>query len=171
MPAVQVVRTYLEMTSPAGLQPSREHPDAAFAERASCTVEHYRELYRQVGEAWNWRDRLVWSDAQVAQHLALPTVRIWELSVRGDTAGFFELQQHEDMAVEIVYFGLLADYFGRGLGGAMLTRAVREAWALGAERVWLHTCSLDSPSALPNYRARGFREFRHETYTAELPDE
>jgi hypothetical protein len=49
---------------------------------------------------------------------------------------------------------------GRGLGGAMLTRAVHEAFAMGGQRVWLHTCTLDSPRALPGYKARGFREYR-----------
>ena len=27
---------------------------------------------------------------------------------------------------------------------------------LGARRVWLHTCTLDNPAALPNYLKRGF---------------
>ena len=39
---------------------------------------------------------------------------------------------------------------------------------MGAERVWLHTCTLDSPRALPNYKARGFREFKRETYQTEI---
>jgi len=30
------------------------------------------------------------------------------------------------------------------------------AWAWGAAYVWLHTCTLDAPAALPNYLARGF---------------
>jgi hypothetical protein len=54
------------------------------------------------------------------------------------------------------------------LGGSLLTHAVEEAWKLGAGRVWLHTCTLDSPHALPNYRARGFRDFRTERYEADL---
>ena len=48
--------------------------------------------------------------------------------------------------------------------------AAREAWALGPNRVWLHTCTLDSPRALPNYKARGFEAFRTETYTAQVDD-
>jgi len=31
---------------------------------------------------------------------------------------------------------------------------------MGASRVWLHTCTLDHPSALANYKARGFRIFK-----------
>jgi hypothetical protein len=51
-------------------------------------------------------------------------------------------------------------FLNRGLGGALLTRAVDEAFAMGGRRVWLHTCTLDAPRALPAYMARGFRVFR-----------
>jgi hypothetical protein len=34
----------------------------------------------------------------------------------------------------------------------------------------LHTCTLDSPHALPNYKARGFSPYRTETYIAQVDD-
>jgi GNAT superfamily N-acetyltransferase len=120
----------------------------------------YRRLYRDVGAQWFWHDRLEWSDAELAEHLAAPNVAFWELQVSGESAGYFELQLHDDGSVEISYFGLVPKFIGRGLGGMMLTRAVEEAWAMGGSRVWLHTCTLDSPNALPGYKARGFREYR-----------
>jgi GNAT superfamily N-acetyltransferase len=82
-------------------------------------------------------------------------------------AGYYELRGHQDGSVEIAYFGLLPEYTGRGLGGWMLTRAARDAWERGATRVWLHTCTLDHPSALPNYRKRGFLPYRTEVYETE----
>jgi hypothetical protein len=33
---------------------------------------------------------------------------------------------------------------------------------MGASRIWLHTNTLDSPAALKNYEARGFRVFKVE---------
>jgi hypothetical protein len=39
---------------------------------------------------------------------------------------------------------------------------------MGASRVWLHTCTLDSPRALPAYQARGFVPFRSERLAVEL---
>ena len=74
-----------------------------------------------------------------------------------------------DGSVEIAYFGLLPEFIGRGYGKHLLTEAVERAWSAGARRVWLHTCSLDDPAALPNYRARGFRPFREETYSVTAP--
>lgn len=168
---VEVVRTYLHMSTPSALRPARGGDSPArFVRRDAITVEQYRELYRDVGRAWHWQDRDAWIDDRLATYLAQPTVHVWECLVDGRRAGYFELQQSDDGAVEIVYFGLVAAFIGRGLGGAMLTRAVREGWALGATRVWLHTCSLDSPHALPNYLARGFVPVRQETYTAVLTD-
>jgi GNAT superfamily N-acetyltransferase len=60
---------------------------------------------------------------------------------------------------------LLPGYIGRGWGKYLLTEAVRAAWGLAPSRVWLHTCTLDHPAALPNYLKRGFRRVREETYT------
>ena len=53
---------------------------------------------------------------------------------------------------------------GRGLGRWLLAEAIAEAWTSEPDRVWLHTCTLDSPAALPNYKARGFTPYKTETY-------
>jgi ribosomal protein S18 acetylase RimI-like enzyme len=129
----------------------------------------YRTLYRDVGERWHWRDRLAWSDERLTRHLEREDVAVYVVRVGDDIAGYFELERHEDQSVEIAYFGIRPEFFGRGLGGELLTRAVQEAWRFGAARVWLHTCTLDSPRALPNYLARGFQAFKEEWYTADVP--
>ena len=168
-PAVEVVRTYLELRSPDDLRPSRVHDARVhFVRHEHCPLGEYLRLYRDVGAEWQWRDRLRWTPEQLAALLESPNVAVWECVVDGESAGYFELARHDEGSVEIVYFGLMARFIGRGIGGAMLTRAVEEAWAFGANRVWLHTCTLDSPNALPNYRARGFTEFGVERYVAEL---
>ena len=82
-------------------------------------------------------------------------------SVGGRRAGYYELRVADD-GIEVAYFGLLADYHGHGLGGHLLTHALLRGLEL-APRVWLHTCTLDGPAALPNYRARGLRPFRTQT--------
>jgi GNAT superfamily N-acetyltransferase len=155
---VEVTRTFLEMRDPARLK-RKELPAghaARFIRCRPCSVEHYREIYRRVGEPWHWRDRNAWSDEKLAATLANPDVHVWELRVGNDLGGYFELEKQPGPAVEIVYFGLAPEAIGKGFGGAMLTKAVDEAWALGTEVVWLHTCTLDSKMALPNYVARGF---------------
>lgn len=170
MPPVDVVRTYLEMSSPSQLRPGAPLP-------AGCTLrqEHpgaaaYRALYAAVGDAHHWRDRLAWDDGALAAWLARPDVSVWVLRRGEEALGYFELVRGGGAAgTEIAYFGLVPGAIGQGLGGTLLTEATRAAWAGGAPRVWLHTCTLDHPAALPNYLARGFTVARTERYVAELP--
>ncbi len=46
------------------------------------------------------------------------------------------------------------------MGGPLLSEAVSRCWAMGANRIWLNTCSHDHPHALNNYLARGFTLMR-----------
>jgi ribosomal protein S18 acetylase RimI-like enzyme len=168
---VEVVRTYLELRSPEQLRAAAS-PDQSiqFVRRDPITGEHYRRLYRAVGDRWHWHDRNAWSDEQLAAHLSSAGISVYECVAGEQTAGFFELATHDDGSVEIAYFGLVEEFMGRGIGKAMLTQAAHEAWALGATRVWLHTCTLDSPRALPNYVARGFEKTRTEIHAVTLSD-
>lgn len=169
MALTDVRRVYLELREPGDLRPARASETVARIVRLTpCPPAVYRELYREVGERWHWRDRLAWSDERLAEHLRREAVSVFVAHVGEEMAGYFELERHDDDSVEVAYFGLRPAFFGRGLGGELLTRAVQEAWRLRAARVWLHTCSLDSPRALPNYLARGFQPFREEWYTTDL---
>lgn len=170
--AVEVVRTYLELQTPAQLRGAPAiDPSVRFVRRGAIATQQYRRLYGAVGHRWHWHDRDAWSDEMLAAYLARPDVSVWECFVGDDSAGYFELLRCTDGSAEIAYFGLAEAFIGRGIGKAMLTRAVEEAFALQPTRVWLHTCTLDSPHALPNYLARGFVPFRRERYVAELPDD
>jgi GNAT superfamily N-acetyltransferase len=171
MKNVDVVRTYLELRSPEQLRPDGSQPEGvSIVREAPCSIALYRRLYSEVGGAYAWTDRLAWSDETLAAHLARIDVEVWTVRVGESLAGFVELKGNEDGAVEIVYFGLLPAFHRRGLGKWFLTRAVDLAWAFGANRVWLHTCTLDDPAALPNYRARGFAPFRTEQFVVRLAD-
>jgi len=158
-------RTYLEMRDLAALRPARV-PDTPVGLRleSNCAPDLYRTLYLGVGEAYRWTDRAAWTDAEIAVHLAQPGLEVWVARVAAELAGFFELRPCDDGSVEVAYFGLLPAFVGRGLGGHLITEALRRAWALRPERVWLHTCTFDHPAALPNYLKRGLVVTRVETY-------
>ncbi|HEY4649506.1 MAG TPA: GNAT family N-acetyltransferase [Gemmatimonadales bacterium] len=165
MTLTTVTRTYLEMTSPGELIPgATPDPTPQIARVEQCSVALFRFLYREVGRAYRWTDRLGWDDKTIAAYLSDPDVSMWLLSWQAIPAGYFELRRHPDDGFEIAYFGLLPNFIGRGWGKYLLTRAVTAAWELGATRVWLHTCTLDHPAALPNYLKRGFRPVRREVY-------
>ena len=123
-----------------------------------------RWFYEHVGRHHAWTDNLgrtaaewqAWADG----------VETWVATIDADNAGYYELRA-DDEGVEVAYFGLLPHAQGRGLGGHLLTHALTRAFEL-APRAWLHTCTLDSPRALPNYRARGLRPFRTEVVANRL---
>jgi GNAT superfamily N-acetyltransferase len=166
---VEVTRTYLELKTPDQLVPAKmEDPLLRFARVPVPSVALVQRLYREVGAAYHWLDRWEWTDAQWQEWVSEFGYGIWILSYDGELAGFVEMQNQEDGSVEITLFGLLAPFHGRGLGKHMLTAAVEVAWGIGANRVWLHTCTLDDPKALPNYLARGFTQFKQEKYTTKL---
>jgi GNAT superfamily N-acetyltransferase len=153
-----VTVTYLEMTDPAQLVPADPVPDSelSIVEARVPSAELSRSLYEAVGRPWYWTERLDWTIERWKEWLEDAGVRTW-LATHGDApAGYFQLTFAPDGEVEIAYFGMLGEFVGRGWGGWLLTCAVRQAWSHGASRVWLHTCTLDHPAALPNYRKRGF---------------
>src|SRR3954452_23036261 len=125
---IDVTRTHLELRGPEALRRTPA-PATAATLRALRPIRaaEYRALYTLVGERWLWRDRLVWTDEELDAYLTAPNVHVWLLSIGGATAGYFELKQHSD-SVEVMYFGLVPTFMGRGLGGWMLTRAVEEAF-------------------------------------------
>lgn len=168
MPTLEVTRTYLRMTAPDQLVPaSLDDPRLRIERLRDCPASFLRRLYTEVGRAYHWVDRLGWSDGLWRARQAQPGVEWYLLTCAGEPAGYYELERHPDASVEIAYFGLLPAFLRRGLGKHLLTDAVLRAWSLGAANVWLHTCTLDDPAALPNYERRGFRAFRTETYTIE----
>jgi GNAT superfamily N-acetyltransferase len=166
---IEVTRTYLEMRSAADLLAARSNdPRVRMTQAHDCSPSLYRNLYVEVGKDYHWIDRLPWTDEQIAAHLNQSEITLWLMTFEGTTAGYFELCRCEDGSVEIAYFGLLPGFLGRGLGKHLLSCATEQAWADGANRVWLHTCTLDDPAALPNYLKRGFRPFKTEIYTAQI---
>lgn len=171
---MDVVRTYLALDRAAAVSaPAVSAPaDAALDVRrvARPTAGGYRALYAAVGADHRWRDRDAWTDERLQAHLDDPAVSLWVLHDGGAPAGYFELQRRGeggDVEVELLYFGLVPAVLRRGLGRRLLERAIAEAWAEGAARLVLNTCSLDHAAALPNYLARGFRIEREETYDLE----
>lgn len=160
----EVVRTYLEMRQPGELKDAPLDSVGRLEQVHDCPVSFHRFLYQEVGRHYHWRDRLMWTDEEIRRYLADPRMTLHVLYVRGAPAGYFELRRDGEGGIEIAYFGLLPEFIGRGWGKGLLSVAVKTAWSQGANRVWLHTCTLDDPAALPNYLKRGFKPFKEEKY-------
>src|ERR1041384_7361548 len=162
-----LVTTYLEMRSPNQLRkPARElsAEQLEVRERIEPNWSFNREMYFKVGEPWRWIDKRPWTDEQWKEYASAPPLRTFAAYFDNELAGYYELRSDEQSGVEIAYFGLLPDFVGRGLGGALLTSAIEQAWSGDGRigRVWVHTCNRDHPQALANYQARGMAIYKIE---------
>ncbi len=155
--------TYVQMFSHAKrtVPPPREGLTVVQAKHP--TVAYYRFIYDAVGAPWNWRSRKRLSDGELAVVIGNPKVEVHVLYVDGVPAGFCEFDRRVAGEVEIVQFGLTPDFTGQGLGKYFLQWAIDKAWSDPIKRLWLHTCTHDSPIALPNYLKAGFTVFKETT--------
>jgi len=159
-----VTITYLEMRSPAAIKPKEfPHPRVSVKEAVVKEWRFNRFLYNLVGADWAWTDKLSWSEKQWCAYAEAENLRTFIACEEGSISGYYELQRDEAGDIEIAIFGIAPKFTGRGYGGAMLTHALRSAWQMLPRRVWLHTCTLDHPAALPNYLARGMSIYQVET--------
>jgi len=153
------------------VRPLAVFPDGVTLTKMRLTVPQYRALYHEVGSPWLWWLRRLLPDAQLAQHLASPSVAVHLLRVDGEAAGFFETEIAPRQDVNLNYFGLLPGSIGKGLGRIMLDAAVDCAFAhnWGVRGMTVNTCSADHPNALPNYLAAGFKKNREVVEVWDIP--
>ncbi|OAH61774.1 acetyltransferase [Dietzia cinnamea] len=169
--------TYLQQTTADQLRPANR-ADLTISRVFPAEPAFNERMYRVIGSDWNWVDRLDWSQGRWDSYCTDPCVSTLRARLGDEVVGYAELRMspcdsaadsataggigsaEDGVDVEIVYFGIVPAFAGRGLGGWFLSEVCRIAWNVpGCRRVWLHTCDDDSPAAIPNYLARGFVEY------------
>jgi GNAT superfamily N-acetyltransferase len=159
----EVTTFYLEMRSPDDLKVKEKPTGLEVIEAEFKEYRFNRYLYQLVGQDWNWKDKLSLSDDEWKHYAENDNLRTWVAYNKGSIAGYYELQKQKNYNIEIAYFGLAPKFLGKGFGGYLLTHAIKSAWSWGnTKRVWVHTCTLDHDSALPNYQARGMKIYKTE---------
>ncbi|TGE01993.1 GNAT family N-acetyltransferase [Methylobacterium nonmethylotrophicum] len=153
---VATVVTYLEMREPPPPGPRRE--PLALAPIGPDLVR-YRALYRAVGLPWLWFGRAGLTDAALCAILGDPDVEALALVEDGRDVGLLELDWRQPGEAELVYFGLVPEAVGRGVGRRLMEEALRRAFARPIGRFWVHTCTFDHPGAIDFYRRSGFRPY------------
>jgi GNAT superfamily N-acetyltransferase len=131
------------------------------------TPGKYLRLYRLVGEPWLWFSRLELDDTALAAITHDPNVHIWAvLDRQGIEIGILELDFREPGQCEIAFFGLVPELAGKGHGKWLMAMALQAGWAEpGVTRMWVHTCTLDGPSALGFYIKSGFTPYQRQIET------
>jgi GNAT superfamily N-acetyltransferase len=163
MAAEPLITTHLEMRSRDQLRPKRADARFQVREKTERDWRFNRDLYLRVGERWDWVDKRPWMDEQWKKYAAAE-LRTFAGYYDDALVGYYELRRDMEGGIEIAYFGLLPEWIGQGLGGALLTSAIEGAWRMepNTSRVWVHTCNRDHPQALANYQARGMIVYKVE---------
>ena len=117
-------------------------------------------FYKQIGRKHQWVDRLIWQDKNWMDYVSNKNLKTFILQKNDEYVGYFELIFHKNEC-EIAYFGILEEYIGRGYGGFLLSEALKIGFK-NANRIWVHTCTLDHPNAIENYKSRGMKVFKTE---------
>ena len=121
-------------------------------------------FYRQIGKDHFWRDRLLWSDKEWQKYVKNINLETGVMKLEGELVGFFEQEFHKkNNEVELIQMGILKEHQGKKFGSFLLEYILKKAFNKNAERVWVHTCSLDHKNALDNYLSKGFKIFKEET--------
>ncbi|WP_255561648.1 GNAT family N-acetyltransferase [Pseudohoeflea coraliihabitans] len=156
-PARKATVTWLECARP----PRRVPPlpinlHATLLRTRKIPLHFYRYLYWQIGRHWHWVHRLRLSDSELAALVHAPGVEIRVLSLDGAPVGLFELNRDDPATTNLVYFGLMQEARGLGLGKWFLGQAMMTAWNEPIERMTVSTNTLDHPAALGLYQKLGF---------------
>ena len=153
------VVTYLEMRAPA-VAPIMADGPWTLDHCPNPDIDWYLSIYRAIGEKWLWYSRLVMPKEKVAAILKNSHVHVFALRRDGLDVGLAELSFSTPDEVEICFLGVASNEIGGGAGRWLLAEVLRLAWAEAPKRVWLHTCTLDHPNALPFYLRHGFRAYK-----------
>ncbi len=164
---VATVVTHLEMAAPPMASiPSHEF---TFKRHTAADPDWYRTMFRAVGEDWLWFGRLYLADDALIAILHDPDYEVWTLQQDGQDVGLVEIDHRTSGECELAYFGLTPNTVGKGAGRVMMSHAVAHAFSRDINRFHVHTCTLDSPQALPFYIRAGFTPIKQEIEIAPDP--
>jgi GNAT superfamily N-acetyltransferase len=165
---VATIVTDLEMRVRPPLRPMPDSP-LRLMRWQHPTPQKYRALYARVGTPWLWFSRLMMSDDALSTIIDDLQDEVFAIVDRqGIEVGILELDFRKRVECEIAFFGLIPELAGKGHGRWLMAETLNRAWRPGVECVWVHTCTLDHPSALTFYMKQGFVPIRREVET--FPD-
>lgn len=160
---LDITVTYLEMRQkPTDPAPPPPRSGLHILHAARPTVSFYRYLFNTIGEPWLWASRRKTPDDELKAILHDDANHIDVLYVDGVPAGYAEIDFGPQPNVELLFFGLIPEFIGQGLGPYFLRHAIDTAWSRNPSRFWLHTCTLDHPKAVSVYRRAGFEPYKQE---------
>ncbi|MFM7990049.1 MAG: GNAT family N-acetyltransferase, partial [Candidatus Fonsibacter sp.] len=85
------------------------------------TIDLCKFFYKEIGKDFFWRDRLKWSDGDWTNYISQDFFKLYILKSNNKLAGYYELLYNPtNPSMEIAYFGIFKEFFGKGIGGYLL---------------------------------------------------
>ena len=124
----KIFRKYLEIKSVLDLKavmaPSEKY-SLFLVEKNNFQLNKF--FYKNIGKKYNWVDRLAWSSLNWIEYISNKNLYTFALKENEDLVGYFELIFHpENKEVEIAYFGILEEYFGKKTRELFIKRGNKE---------------------------------------------
>jgi len=145
------ITTYLEMREPQNLQVTPPHRAGMLLRIGEAVVPFYRYL---TGELGSPVDGL--GDEAVSDRLVDDDYDIYVIYLGGVPAAMFELDRRTPSEVELVGFGVMRGFKGRGLSRYLLASAIDTAWQHGPDRMWVKATNRDDPHRILLLQWAGF---------------
>ena len=164
------VVTHLEMRERPPARPGPAPEGVRLRHVPAPDPDWYLALFRRVGGAdWLWFSRLAMPRDALTGILSDPGVQVHAVHHEGADKGLLELDFRQPGECELAFFGLAPELIGGGVGRWLMNHAIALAWTQRILRFHVHTCTMDSPQALPFYIRSGFTPLRREVEIADDP--
>jgi GNAT superfamily N-acetyltransferase len=164
-----MIVTHLEMRARADTRPVPNPDKVEIHPIENITVDEYLDLYRRIGENWLWFSRLNMNEIELSQIIDDPKVVFFTLMKNGVKHALLELDFRKSGECELVFFGLTKELIGSGTGRYLMNHAIDVAWSHDITRFHVHTCTIDSPTALNFYIRSGFTAIHRQVEIADDP--
>jgi GNAT superfamily N-acetyltransferase len=160
-PTRRITVYYLEMHAPSEELDSPSPESFHIHELTDPPLDFYRYIYGKVGRDWGWSERLQQPDEALRAIITPPNGTVYIAYWHGYPAGVAEMNLSGWPDVQLNYFALIPELVGKGIGKHFLAAVIARVWSMEPRprRLWLHTCSADSPCALPCYKRAGFVQY------------
>lgn len=166
---IAAIVTYLEMHAPPAVGGAPAYLPGELRLVPDPDPDGYLDVYRRIGADLLWFSRLCASRDQLVSTLTDPDYAVYALSCDGKDQALLELDFRNEKECELAFFGVSPALVGRGVGQALMQKAIALAWSKPIRRFWVHTCTLDHPRALPFYLRSGFTAYHRQVEVADDP--
>jgi len=157
---IPVYTYYLQAKNMPQKKPS-ESLGLSYKKIINPDLDEYLKVYNQIGEKWGWAGHNNVSRKKLKQILLSDDHFLFYFLYKEKTIGLIEFLL-KTQSVELLYFGLIPEYTGKGFGKSLMQLSFFLASQIPKAILELHTCEFDHKNALSFYQKQGFKIIKNQ---------